>query len=58
MSFNKTKTSDIIKSENKTNYSLNFLKFFAIFAVIIIHCDLWKIGTEGMVIDGVASLYR
>lgn len=54
MSFNKTKTSDIIKSENKTNYSLNFLKFFAIFTVIIIHCDLWKIGTEGMVIDGVA----
>lgn len=53
MSFNKTKTSDIIKSENKTNYSLNFLKFFAIFAVIIIHCDLWKMGTEGMVIDGV-----
>ena len=52
MAFDKIKTSNIIQSENKINHSLNFLKFIAIFAVVVIHCDLWKIGTEGIVIDG------
>lgn len=54
MAFDKIKTSNIIQSENKINHSLNFLKFIAIFAVVTIHCDLWKIGTKGVVIDALA----
>ncbi len=26
----------------------------AIFAVVTIHCDIWKIGSEGLVIDALA----
>ena len=36
------------------NYSLNFIKFIAIIAVICIHCQLNNIGTKGLVIDALS----
>lgn len=36
------------------NYSLNFIKFIAIIAVICIHCQLNYIGTKGLVINALS----
>ena len=46
--------SNSIPSEKKINHSLNFIKVISLFAVICIHCLLFEIGTEGLVIDALA----
>lgn len=45
------RNSNIEASESKINHSLNFVKCIAVFAVICIHCGLFKIGTKGLIID-------
>ena len=44
------------KFENKKeiNYTLNVMKFLAIFAIIIIHCAYWRLGKKGAVIQAIS----
>ena len=46
--------SQNIQNKGKINFSLNFVKTIAIFAVICIHCGLFYIGNKGLVIDALS----
>ena len=38
----------------KINYSMNVIKCLAIFAVICLHCQIYKLGNFGLAVDGVS----